>query len=458
MLRAIPSLARRRLPTLASRAHQSRNVSFNQRRFASQRSTTATIDTSQHEAPSSPLPSPTEAHITSPIPSNEDDITTPNPDVVALAASTPGLSLLGVHAATLMCALHSTGLSWSSTLIASAILVRTTTAPLLYLHQLHSARAAAASRDLARAQQWVRRAPGTLLQRYTSWRQLRAVALRSAGTSSIAQMPWFFVVHIPLIAASSLGARVLADTRADEWANAGPPWAVDLAAADPTGALPAIAAALWLWNANGAGSAARAAREAAARKVDAPTRDAQSADKPTGDAQSADKSRDADTLSRALASRSGEWAATGAQALTLVMFPYILHVPAGVALLWTANGVLTALQRAALRSSSARRLIGLPTAADVEEAAKQGPQVLKATAAAMRGAREQVEYVERDILPRFARRSVDKGLADDVNRALEREVAAGRISIRLVAEVRVEKGAKYLAVVPESKGRRARGH
>lgn len=352
-------------------------------------------------------------------------------DVVALAGSTPALSDIGLQAANAMAALHdASGLGWGATLVATAIAVRMTSAPLLWMHQLHTARAAAASREISRALSWIRRTPGTLVQRYASWRRLRSIALQSAGTSSLLQYPWYITLHIPLIAATSLGARSLADSCALEWANAGPPWALDLSSADPTAALPAAAAALWLWNAHSVGRAARA-RRAAATKEKEKTR------------------RSSDALVRALSLRSGEWLSTGAQAFTILLFPYIIHIPAGVALLWIANGILTATQRIALRSSRARKLLALPTAADIEALAREGPPVLKATASAMRNSREQLQYVQRDILTAFSRRSVDASLAADVNRALQRELRSRRISIPLHAEIRrdTDSGRDYLAVI-----------
>ncbi len=374
---------------------------------------------------------PAEAKPESSLPFGPPSLPNDAPDVVALAGTAPGLSGLGASAADAMAALHTAVpmLGWGGTIVGTAVLIRLTSAPLLWMGVMHRARAAAATPELIRAQAWIRRAPGTLAERYASWRRLRRVALQSAGTRQFWQYPWHLAVHIPLLIGSSLGVRVLADTRAAEWAGAGPFWATDLSLADPTGVIPSAAVALWLLNAHQVGVAARPPREAA---------------KSEGKA---------DVLVRALQARTGEWLATGAQALALLSFPYVLHVPSGVALLWVANGSLTALQRVSLRSDAVRALLRLPTARDVRQAAKQGPQVMRATAAAMKSVREQLDYVRDDVLPRFAKRAVDDRLAADVTRALRRDVERRRINIHLVAVVRrdPDTGSKYLAVVPKGK-------
>ena len=353
-------------------------------------------------------------------------------DVVALAGTAPGLSSLGASAADAMVALHTAipMMGWGGTIVGTAVLVRLTSAPLLWMGVMHRARAAAATPELIRAQAWIKRAPGSIAQRYASWRRLRSVAFKSAGTRQFWQYPWHLAVHLPLIVASSLGVRILADTHATEWATAGPWWATDLSTADPTGAIPAAAVAMWIYNAHQIGVAARPMLRKQEKNERRP-----------------------DALIRILQARTGEWIATGAQALALVSVPYVLHVPAGVALLWVANGSLTILQRFALQSDGARRMIGLPTRSDVKKAAAEGPQVLKATAHAVKSVTQQLDYVRDEVLPRFSGRGVDQNLANDVERALTRDVERGRLTIALAAVVRrdPDTGSKYIAIVPKGK-------
>lgn len=430
MRRALPLLARLPQPGRAAataRAVTTRGLS-----------SSASPDVAPLSERTSPSPLPTE-----PVPPPAD-VPTDNDDILTAISAAAGTDVAGgmiSYGAQVVLATEAAlpALGAAGAIVLCSIGVRLLSSPLLYFHQVHAARAARAGPELASAQAWVRSAPGTLMQNYVSFRRLRAVAFRAADTSGLCQFPWFLAAHVPLVAGLSLGVRAAAAQAPAGWGTVGPFWAADLCAADPTGALPAGTAALWLWNvgAGRAGPPPGAKKEADQTKF------------PLGDAaeRAVVHPARAAQVARILDSRRGSWLPTALQGVVILSFPYILDVPAAVHVLWIANGTLTALQRTALRSDGFRKAIGLPTRADV--AAADGPPVLRATAEAMRGAKLQLEYVRDSVLTKFPNRSVDDKLRDDVNRALERELFARRISIRLEAVVRRDgdSGRKYLAVV-----------
>lgn len=67
----------------------------------------------------------------------------------------------------------------------------------------------------------------------------------------------------------------------------------------------------------------------------------------------------------------------------------------------------------------------------------------------MKNVRQQLAYVKNDVLTSYKDGRIDDKLADEVRRALKREVQKGRIGIQLAAEVRAAdlSGRKYIVVV-----------
>jgi hypothetical protein len=138
------------------------------------------------------------------------------------------------------------------------------------------------------------------------------------------------------------------------------------------------------------------------------------------------------------------------QGTSLLVFPYMLHLPVGYFMFWISSGLMTAVQRGALGSDTVRRAIGLPSADALAAARREaGPPVLQAAGGAVKVIREQLEYVQQQVLPQFSSRRVDDALCADVTRALDREVRKGNIRMDLKAVLRLDKGSgkKYVAVV-----------
>jgi membrane protein insertase Oxa1/YidC/SpoIIIJ len=321
---------------------------------------------------------------------------------------------------------------WIVTLAATGIFARAASAPLLYYSQVQNARAALTTQELRRIQAYLRNAPGSLVQKYRTFRSLRSVALRAAGTSPVRLMPWFALVNIPVFITASLAIRNIAANSPESWANAGIyGWFPDLAAVDPTGALPIANTALWLFNAH--------TRSAAA---------------PKGLPENEDEVK-AGGKNRAVPPKvpfilGGDTMTTAVQGLAIFSFPFMLEMPSGMFVFWISSGIVTAVQRAVLSSDTGRLAIGLPTAAQLAKVRREaGPPVLKATGGAVKAIRVQLEYVQREVLSSFSGRRVDKDLLVAVNKALRRERSRGRIGIDLEAVIRRDDSTdrKYIAVI-----------
>jgi membrane protein insertase Oxa1/YidC/SpoIIIJ len=336
---------------------------------------------------------------------------------------------------------------WTASLMAAAVVARAVSAPLLYYAQKQQARAALAAPELAQIQAYLRGAPGTLPQKYVTFRRLRGVALRSAGTSPSRLLPWFAAVNVPVFVTASLAIRALADEPPAGWAEAGPAgWFPDLAAADPTGILPLTNTAVWLLNAHG-----RAARpadaEADAAAAAAPGRD-------EGGSRRANPVATSTTQRppppRAVPLVGSDTVTVCLQAAALFAYPLVQGAPSGMFVFWLTSGLLTAAQRAALGSDRARAALGLATAAELAAARRgRGPPVLRAAGRAVRGVRAQLEWVQTELLGRFSGRRADEALRADVDAALRRAHKAGRVALDLAAVLRVDSdsGRDYVAVV-----------
>lgn len=324
---------------------------------------------------------------------------------------------------------------WTSALALTALVARTTSLPLLYYAQMQHVRATLAAPELVRVQAYLRGAPGSLVEKYVTFRRLRSVALRSAGTSPARLFPWFAVVNVPVFVTASLAIRKIADDPPAAWATAGPAgWFPDLAAADPAGVLPIANTALWVLNAHSRGSS-----RAAANKV------SDGADEKKADAIETTKEK-----KRLPALLSGEATTIGLQALALFSYPFVQGVPAGMFVFWITSGLLTAAQRAALSSDRARAAIGLPTSEQLAKAARsRGPPILQAAGTAVRDVRAQLEFVQSNVLSKFPDRKPGEDLREDVDAALRRSRRSGKISIDLEAIIRTDHdtGRKYIAVV-----------
>jgi membrane protein insertase Oxa1/YidC/SpoIIIJ len=334
---------------------------------------------------------------------------------------------------------------WGVTLFATGVFVRAVSLPLVYYAQLQAARASLATRELQRIQSYLRGAPGSLWQKYMSFRRLRDIALRSSGTSSLKLFPWHTVLHLPIFVTTTLAIRHIAAAPPAGWALGGIPGVCpDLTLADPTGVLSIVNTAIFLWNAQGHSTVARvnAAGVTAGEESTSETMPS------SGDEKQQERSP---TSTRPRSSLfSGDGMTTFIQGVSILVFPYMQHLPAGYFIFWISSGLMTAAQRAAFSSDRIRSAIGLPSAEALATARREaGPPVLQAAGGAVKIVREQLEYVQQQVLPQFASRRVDNGLRSDVNKALEREKKKGNIRIDLEAVLRTDNqsGKKYVAVI-----------
>lgn len=331
--------------------------------------------------------------------------------------------------------MHGSLFGWGPSLMLSAVAIRLFSLPLVYYNQVHMGRFALASKELPRLQAFVRQMPGTLWQKYRTFRRLRALTLRSAGTSSKQLFRWDLLVHLPVVISASMGVRKLASAAPEAWRDGGLAWFPDLTVADPTGALPVITTAFWLWNSN---PRSRSTQQASENKGD-------DGRKPENGTVS-ESSRQNDAMERIMNSR-GEWLSTLLQVVAVASLTVTMDLPSGMILLWASNGAVTAMQRWALSSDDVRRRIGLLVAEDIAQAS--GPPVLLSTKAAVDQMRRELEYIQREVLTRFPNRGVDARLRDEINRVLKRERWNGRISMQLEAVIREDDRdrKKYIAVV-----------
>lgn len=320
---------------------------------------------------------------------------------------------------------------WGVTIPLASLAVRLLSTPLLYYNQVQMGRAALASKELPKIHAFVRATPGSIIQKYLTFRRLRYLAYRSAGTSGLKLFRWHMLTHIPLIISASMGIRRIAERAPQEWENIGFCWINNLAAADPTYALPIITTGLWIWNVD--------PRSATALRRKGNTEDEVQA------------KRRRNVIER-IQSGAGETLTTGLQIFSVLSLGMTMELPAGIILFWTSNGVLTTLQRGVLSSDRFRRSVGLLTTADIENAS--GPPVLKSTKTAVDKIRKELEYVQREVLSIFAERRVNEKLCKEVNRMLEKERWNGRLSVDLEAVIREDdlNGKKYIAVVKKASG------
>lgn len=315
-------------------------------------------------------------------------------------------------------------LPWSATLPLAALSLRLVTIPLVHYSQLHTARAALASREIPRIHYFVRNTPGTLVQKYWTFRRLRSLTLRAAGTSSILQFPWHIAMHIPLFVSASMGVRELAFNAPDEWHTSGLPFAPDLSTADPTGALPLVTTALWLWNLNPSGISRRRAAQAMSN-------------------HQTPRSQIVDTFINTV----GDTFTVILQMLAVLSLMYTTHLPSGLVLFWTSNAVITILQRLLFSSDTVRRRLGLPTYADIANAPDAG--LTSAIGQSVEAIRKELSYIQRRMLELYPNRKADEQLCADVNRMLQRERWNGRVAADLHAELRTgeQDGRPYVAIV-----------
>lgn len=357
-----------------------------------------------------------------------------------------GLATLPEATATLLTSLHSVlpgDPPWAATLVTSAALLRAASTPLAVAQARAAAVASAAAPELGRITAVVRRSPGSLPQKWLTYRRLRRVALASAGTSPSRLAPWHLAVQIPGFVGLSLGARALALRAEPGWATGG--WADawrDLTAADASGTLPAINAVLVL------GMLQRGAL-AGRRGVDAggATEGAGAAAAPPPDAK---KKLDVWSAWRQLLDSGA--LRVGAQGMTILLFPAVAGLPAGVVLLWVANAALGVCQTALLTTDAGRRVTGVTAIADTARAA-QGPPVLKTLDAAVGDVYAQLKYVNEVVLPRFSAAPPGEATRARVEAAVKAERARGRIGLNLRALLRKEPGSgkPYVAVAVEDR-------
>lgn len=315
-------------------------------------------------------------------------------------------------------------LPWTATLPLVALSLRVITFPIVYYSQLHAGRAAIAAKELPKIHYFVRNTPGTLWQKYRTFRRLRSLTYRAAGTSPMRQFPWHVACHVPLLISSSLGVRGLASRQPAEWSTAGPPFAPDLLAPDPTGVLPILTTALWLWN------------------VDPRLDTRRKASKEISIKQS-DRSRMVDIIM----TKAGEAFTTFLQVVIVMSMTVTTTLPSGVVLFWASNALVTMLQRFLLSREYIRRLIDLPTAKDIVQARET--TLMPAIEQSMEQMRNELSYIQQRMLAVFRGRAPDEDLCADVNRLLKRERWNGRVANDLEAVLRKDErdGKKYVAII-----------
>lgn len=138
--------------------------------------------------------------------------------------------------------------------------------------------------------------------------------------------------------------------------------------------------------------------------------------------------------------------------MTILLFPAVAGLPAGVVLLWVANAALGVGQTALLTTAAGRRLTGVTAIADAARAA-QGPPVLKTLDATVGDVYAQLKYVNEVVLPRFAAAPPGEATRARVEAAVKAERARGRIGLNLRALLRKEPGSgkPYVAVAVEDR-------
>ncbi|KAI0563373.1 Membrane insertase YidC/ALB3/OXA1/COX18 [Gracilaria domingensis] len=305
--------------------------------------------------------------------------------------------------------------SWSLTIPLISIVIRGLSLPLLYHNQLHQGRARIAAKEDPRIQHFVRNSPGTLAQKYYTYRRLRKIALRSVGTSSWQQFRWHLTVHLPLILSASLGMRELFVRANNGWSGTSLAWLADLSAPDPTSSLPLLTTGLWLWNLEPGAVASQKLHPV-----------------------------------QKLPITVGRFILRSFQVLSVVSLSVTTQLPSGLVLFWAGNAMLTTGLRSALGNDIFRRRIGLLTEADLKEISV--PPVMKATGQAFEEMRKELATIQTELLSRFKGRAVDESLVNEVNRMLRRERMSGRTIADLKAVIRIDDrdGKKYLAVIPSS--------
>lgn len=367
-----------------------------------------------------------------------------------------GLATLPEAAATFLTSLHAAlpgNPPWAATLVTSALLLRAASTPLAVAQARAVAAAAAAAPELARITAFVRRSAGSVPQKWLTYRRLRRVALASAGTSPSRLVPWHLAVQVPGFVSLSLGARALALRGEPGWATGGlaDAWR-DLAAADASGVLPAVNAALVLGMLQRGALAGRkgGGRDAAGGAPPAPP--ATTADDGGGGGGGGDASKKVDVWTAWRRLLDSGALRVGAQGVTILLLPAVAGLPAGVVLLWVANAALGVGQVTLLSTATGRRVTGVTAIADAARAA-QGPPVLKTLDAAVGDVYAQLKYVNEVVLPRFAGAPPGEATRARVEAAVKAERSRGRIGLNLRALLRKEPGSgkPYVAVAVEDR-------
>lgn len=315
-------------------------------------------------------------------------------------------------------------LPWSATIPLAALSLRLLTFPLFYYTQIHYSRAAIATTEVPRIHHFVRNTPGSLYQKYITFRRLRNLTLRAAGTGPMYQLPWNAMVQIPVVIMTSMGLRMLAMRALPEWQTGGLFFAPNLLAADPSNILPLMTTALWLWNTDPRMDTRRRAETAMQQKTTQRSR-----------------------LVDAMMTRISDGFTTVLQVVAVSSLLVTTQLPAGIVLLWASNGVITATQRWALSRDGVRRTLGLPTKGDISSI--QQSNLMPAIEQGVEQVRKELSYIQSRMLEMFPNRAVDDRLCADVNRLLKRERFSGRISGDLEAVIREDdsSGRAYVAVV-----------
>lgn len=320
-----------------------------------------------------------------------------------------------------------TSLPWNITIPLLSLTVRTLVLPLMYYNELHRGRALLVQKELGAIQSFVRKSPGNLGQKYMTFRRLRELSLKSAGTSSLRMFPWQVAAYMPMVIGSSIGLREVARRMPEAWSESGIAWIGDLSAADATGVLPVLTTGLWLWNLRGArtkGIGSTKEGNEGEEKVERRKKAVEVVMEGFGN-----------SLRRVL------------QVVCVVSLNMTMELPAGIVLFWAGNGVLGMGITACLQKEGVRRWLGLVTKEDVEQS--RGAGVLRGTKVAVENARKELNYVQREIAEGFQGRRVDEKLRADVQRLLKRERWNRRIGIDLSAVIREDErdGKKYVAIV-----------
>lgn len=228
-----------------------------------------------------------------------------------------------------------TGLSWWSTLIAGAIVIRAVTFPLCWYGQYHADKLSSLAPELERIRAFVSRSPGNKLQKIRTFHRMRHELLKRSGSSSLKVIPYGKLAHVPLFITAAASLRRLIFQRYEGFESEGISWFHDLTAPDPWYILPILNSSILIANTENS------------LKV-SEKRSSSSSKRSLGDL----------VLTSLRDPQVVDWCKVVLQGMTIIVFPFVSHLPSGVVFFWTVNSLLNSLQQTLL-TGKGRRFVGL---------------------------------------------------------------------------------------------------